>query len=101
MNTPRPSLSRFLRRPPRPAMVYTFPALAALGLLGVAGPAAAAPLPDRAWGTYLGGEHIDWVRAVAADAAGNLYVTGATCRRPASAPPAPTSRPRATLTMRS
>lgn len=36
----------------------------------------AAPLPDRVWGTYFGGTGPDWIRAVARDGAGDVYVCG-------------------------
>lgn len=36
----------------------------------------AAPLPDRVWGTYLGGAAVDRISAVAVDGAGDIYVCG-------------------------
>ena len=34
--------------------------------------------PARLWGTYIGGDFVDWTNAVCTDAAGNVYATGRT-----------------------
>jgi hypothetical protein len=49
-----------------------------IGLLGAHRGAAAAPVPDRAWGTYVGGVGDDYVSDLAVDSAGNVYVAGRT-----------------------
>ncbi|MDC0672773.1 SBBP repeat-containing protein [Nannocystis radixulma] len=50
---------------------------AALALTGAATEASAA-LPDRVWGTYVGGDNWDEAKSVAVDEEGNVYVCGRT-----------------------
>lgn len=55
------------------------PRLAAIcAVLAVATPslAAAAAVPDRAWGTYVGGDKFDSINALALDATGHVFACG-------------------------
>lgn len=53
-------------------------ALTAFTTLGSAGAASAAPALDRTWGTYFGGDSLEYAHDLAFDAAGNVYVVGTT-----------------------